>query len=239
MRKRPMLMFGMAVLLLTSIAGAVVAALKHEPGFYQRCAVPAGDARKKQSDEFLKQFFALLTRFLDGRGKWSFTFTEEQINSYFEEDFVRLHDADALAKLGVHAPRVHFDQDSMRLAFRYGSGFWSTVLTYEVKVWLAPKESNTLAVEIRQRKAGGLPIAAQSLLNDFKELARNKNIDVTWYRHQGNPVALLRFPISRSRPNAQLSRFGVTDGQLVIEGQSFDPSQPTTSDPHEASGGTP
>ncbi len=233
MRKRPMLLFGLTVLLLTGIAGGVVAALKHEPGFYQRCAIEAGEARKKQSEEFFQQFAKLINRVIDGRDKWAFTFTEEQINSYFEEDFVRLHDADALAKFGVHAPRVHFDNDTMRLAFRYGSGFWSTVLTYEVKVWLAPKEANTLAVEILQRKAGGVPIAAQSLLNDFKELARNKNIDVSWYRHEGNPVALLRFPNSRTRPNAQLLRFGVTDGKLVIEGQSFDPAQQTMTGPRE------
>ena len=225
MRKRPIFTLFLTLLLLVGIAGGVVAALKHEPGFYKRCAIEPGDARKQQSDLFFKQFTKLINRVIDGRGQWSFTFTEEQINSYFEEDFVRLHDAEALAKLGVHAPRVHFDKDTMRFAFRYGSGFWSTVLTYEVKICLVPKEVNTLAVEIRQRKAGGLPIAAQSLLNDFKELARNKNIDVSWYRHEGHPVALIRFPSSRNRPNAQLLGFQVVDGKLEIEGQSLEPQQ--------------
>jgi hypothetical protein len=229
MRKRPVLMLAFTVLLLLAAAVAIGAALKHVPSFYRNCAVEPGDARKKQSEECFAQFVQLLTRMADGRDKWSFTFTQDQINSYFEEDFVRLHDAEALARLGVHAPRAHFDRDSMRLAFRYGSGIWSTVLTYEVKVWLAPKEANTLAVEILHRKAGGVPIAAQALLNDLKELARNKNIDVNWYRHDGNPVALLRFPGNRSRPNAQLLRFGVADGKLVIEGQSFEPGPQATS----------
>jgi hypothetical protein len=116
----------------------------------------------------------------------------------------------------------------MRVAFRYGSGFWSTVLTYELRVWLVPTEVNTLAVEIVQRKAGGLPIAAQSLLSDFKELARAKNLDVTWYRQEGNPVAIIRLPTNRARPNAQLLRFDVVDGQLTIVGQSFEPTAQAT-----------
>lgn len=230
MGRRPVRIFVLTALLLTGAAGGVVAALKHEPSFYRRCSVEPGETRKKKSEECFQQFAQLVNRMIDGRGKWSFAFTQEQINSYFEEDFVRLRDAEALARLGVHAPRVQFDRDSMRLAFRYGSGLWSTVLTYEVKVWLAPKDANTLAVEILHRKAGGVPIAAQALLNDLKELARNKNIDVTWYRHEGNPVALLRFPGSRSRPHAQLLWFGVVDGKLVIDGQSFEPGQETMKD---------
>jgi hypothetical protein len=234
MRKKPIVFLTLTVLLLGGVAGVVVAALKHEPGFYRRCAIDAGADRTKQSDDFMKQFFALLNRVYDTRrGKWTFNFTQEQINSYFEEDFVRLKDSEALARLGIHAPRVHLEKDSMRVAFRYGSGFWSTVLTYEVKVWLVPSEANTLAVEILHRKAGGLPIAAQSLLNDFKELARNKNVDVSWYRNHGNPVAVIRFPSNRTRPNAQLSRFEVVNGQLTIEGQSYEPAQQNGPTPAE------
>lgn len=225
MRKKPILLLIVTVLLLGGIAGGVLAALRHEPGFYQRCAIEPGAERTKQSDDFMKQFFALLNRVYDTRrGEWTFKFTQEQINSYFEEDFVRLKDSEALAKLGIRAPRVQLEDNTMRVAFRYGSGFWSTVLTYEVRIWLVPTEANTLAVEILHRKAGGLPISAQSLLNDFKELARNKNIDVSWYRNEGNPVALIRFPSNRSRPNAQLLRFEVVNGQLTIEGKSYEPT---------------
>jgi hypothetical protein len=224
MRKKPILMLTVTALLLVGIVGGVVAALKHEPTFYRRVAVAAGEARQHQSKDLQKKFLKLVERVLEGRGKWSCSFTEQQINSYFEEDFVRLGDADALAKLSIRSPRVHMDRDTMRVAFRYGSGFWSSVLTYELRLWLVPTEINTLAVEIVQRKAGGLPIAAQSLLTDFKELARNKNLDVTWYRRDGNPVALIRFPNNRARTHAQLLRFEVADGQLMIDGQSFDPS---------------
>jgi len=226
MRKRPGLTVAISLLLLLGLAGGLVAALKHEPGFYRRNAVAAGELRVKQSQECFKQFFALGAQLVEGRGQWSFTFTQDQFNSYFEEDFVRLHDADAVAKIGIHEPRVSLENDTMRLAFRYGAGYWSTVFTYEVRVWLVPNEVNTLAVEILQRKAGGVPIAAQSLLNDLKELARNKNLDVTWYRHDSNPVAVIRLPSNRARPNAQLLRFEVADGQLIIEGRSVDAAVP-------------
>src|SRR5262245_65358182 len=94
MRKRPVRILVLTALLLTGAAVGLGAALKHEPGFYQQCAVEPGEARKKQSEEFFQQFANLINCVIDGRGKWSFTFTQEQINSYFEEDFVRLHDAD-------------------------------------------------------------------------------------------------------------------------------------------------
>jgi hypothetical protein len=224
MRKRPILMLSVTLLVLAGIGSALAAALKHEPGFYRRAAVDAGPERKVQSKEFQAKFVKLINRILDGKGKWSFAFDQEEINSFFEEDFVRLGEADALAKLGIQAPRVQLDDETVRIAFRYGSGFWSTVLTYELHVWLVPSEVNTLAVEIVQRKAGGLPIAAQSLLSDFKELARVKNLDVTWYRQEGNPVAIIRLPTNRTRPNAQLLRFDVADGQLTIVGESFEPT---------------
>jgi hypothetical protein len=222
MRKKSTLAVVISVAVLIGLAGGLVAALKHEPGFYRRNAVAPGDARVQQSKDCFKQFLALFERISEGRGKWISTFTQDQINSYFEEDFVRLHDAEAVAKIGIHEPRVGFENDTMRIAFRYGSGYWSTVFTYEVRVWLVPNEVNTLAVEILQRKAGGVPIAAQSLLNDLKELARNKNLDVSWYRHDSNPVAVIRLPNNRARPNAQLLRFEVADGRLIIEGQSVD-----------------
>jgi hypothetical protein len=38
-------------------------------------------------------------------------------------------------------------------------------------------------------------------------------------------VAVIRFPSHRTRQSAQLSRFEVVNGQLTIEGQSYEASQ--------------
>src|SRR5438046_1768157 len=145
MRKRPAVTVAISLLVLLGLAGGLVAALKHEPGFYRRNAIAAGDPRVKLSRDCFKKFVDLWGQLVEGRGTWAFTFTQDQINSYFEEDFVRLHDAEAVAKIGIHEPRVSLENDTMRLAFRYGAGYWSTVFTYEVRVWLVPNEVNTLA----------------------------------------------------------------------------------------------
>ncbi len=212
------------LLLLAGAAGAgLVLAVKHEPGFYESAAIAPSAERKERSTDFLKQFTKIANRFVDGQGKWSYTITQEEVNSYFEEDFVRLGDADALGKSGVVAPRIQFDDDHIRIAFRYGSGFWSTIVSYDLRVWLAPKDVNVLVIEILNRQIGGLPVASQTLLNELKELARRRNVDVTWYRNENNPIAVLRLPNSRSRHFAQVLGVEVTPGQLTIMGQCNEP----------------
>jgi hypothetical protein len=215
----------LALLVLGGVGGGLLAAIKHEPRFYRRCNLEPGPERKDRSKEFFKQFMGVVNRFVDGQGKWSYTIHEEDLNSYFEEDFVRLGDADALRKLGIAAPRVNFEEDRIRIAFRYGSGFWSTVLSYDLRIWLAPKDVNVLVLEITSRQVGGLPIASQTMLNELKELCRTRNLDVTWYRSDNNPVAVIRLPSNRARHFAQLLDIDVTAGALTISGQCNDPVQ--------------
>jgi hypothetical protein len=222
MRKRILSVIA-ALLILGGIGSALLAAIKHEPRFYRYASVEPGAERKERSKEFFKQFWQIANRFVDGQGKWSYTLHEEDINSYFEEDFVRLGDAEALRKLGIAEPRVSFQDDHIRIAFRYGNGFWSTVLSYELRIWLAPKDVNVVVVEILNRQVGGLPIASQTMLNELKELCRNKNLDVAWYRNDNNPVAVIRLPSNRARHFAQLLAIDVTLGQLTISGQCNEP----------------
>ena len=37
---------------------------------------------------------------------------------------------------GVHSPRVAIEGDRLKIGFKYGEGFWSTVVWVELKVWL-------------------------------------------------------------------------------------------------------
>ncbi len=115
------------------------------------------------------------------------------------------------------------DDGKLRLAFRYGTSPWSTILSYDVRLWLAPKDVNVVCVEILGRHAGALPIATQSFLNDIADLAGRHGIDVSWYRQNGNPVALIRFQADRSRPPAQLRHLDVKQGLISIGGLSQEP----------------
>ena len=214
----------LALVIVAVIGGILLLTIKHEPRFYSLATIAPGAERLQRSKQCVKQLFALSSRFVDGQGKWSYEFSEEDINSFFEEDFVRLGDAEALAKIGITSPRIRFEDDRIRLGFRYGNGFWSTVLSYDIRIWLAPQDVNVLVVEFLNRQIGGLPIASQTMLNEIKELSRNKNLDVSWFRSDdNNPVAVIRLPSSRARHFAQLLAIDVTAGRLTIGGQCNEP----------------
>lgn len=224
MRKRRMLWVGTLLFLLAAGGlGALALVLKHEPSYYRQARHAPGKERKDLSTAFSGRFIKLVNCLVDGgKEEWEITFSQAQVNSYLEEDFVRLGDAEALEKQGISEPRITFEDDHLRLGFRYGSGTWSTIVTYDLRLWLAPRDVNVMAVEILGRQAGGLPISAQGLLREITEMARRHNIEVTWYRHEGNPVALVRFQADRNRPSAQLRRLEVRHGTLTIGGRSLE-----------------
>lgn len=231
MRRNQILFILIALVAITIIGGvgAVGYLLKIEPDFYVNCTVPEGKDRKKMSAEFLGVFSQLAGYIADySREPWQVSFTQDQINSYFAEDFVRLGDAAHLQQQGISEPRVVFEKDRMRLAFRYGSSLWSTVFSFDVRTWLAPEEPNVVAVEFLGRNAGALPISAKSFLDQISDLAKRNKIELVWFRHNGNPVALLHLTTGRERPGAQLQQLRIENGKLSIGGLSIEPGQALT-----------
>ncbi|MBI3408410.1 MAG: hypothetical protein HY040_08640 [Planctomycetes bacterium] len=209
-----------------AVLGALLAfglLIKHEPSFYRRAAVGQGQDRVKLSNEFVGNMAKLHVFWKEGKGGWEIGFSEAQINSYFHEGFLRFGEAETLRKHGISEPCVSFEQDHFRLAFRYGTGLWSTVVSYDLKLWLAPKEMNVVMIEIQGHHAGGLPISSQSLLNEISEVARRSNLDVAWYRNNGNPVAMVRFLQEQARPSAKLTGLDTRPGLLVLKGNSNEP----------------
>lgn len=210
------------VLFLTGGTGSTLALLlRHEPGFYHRAAMPEGARRSKCSGEFVGELFRLSAGISDKR-QWDGRFGEEQINSYFQEDFLKEHPDDRPLPHGISDPRVAIEQNKIRVGFRYGTGVWSTVVSIDLRVWLVAKEANVVALEFQGMYAGALPISSQSLLENASETARRHDIDPTWYRHNGHPVLLLRFQAGRSRPTFQLQQLDLHPGMLYISGRSLD-----------------
>lgn len=109
-----------------------------------------------------------------------------------------------------------FDKDRLRLAFRYRNFFMTTIISLEMRIWLVPTETNMFAVEILNRRAGALPFPTQALLEEVSALARKRKIEVTWYRRQGHPVALLRVQSNSLRPTAKFQRFDLQPGKLTL-----------------------
>lgn len=224
-RKSLVLGAAVALLLVCGIGATFVVLLRHEPTFYARVTVAEGDHRQKLSKAFYVEVLGLIDGIVNKR-QWYAAFTEEQINSYFEEDFLQAPPEARFLPDSISEPRIALLPDKVRLAFRYSVGPWSSIVSLDLRVWLTPKEPNVVALELQGLHAGSLPFSTQSLLNAIDEVARQQHLRIIWYRHEGNPVALMRFQSNQYRQTFQLQRLELREGVLVVGGRSVD-SVPT------------
>jgi hypothetical protein len=222
-RKTIFLAAGIALAVLVVVGASLAVLVKHEPGFYRRGSLPPGPARKLSSQAFLLELAQLGDTLKVHTPRWLATFTEAQINSYFQEDFVRGTTRRDFFLKESTSPRVSIESDKVRLAFRYGAEPWSSVISIDLRVWLAKNEPNVVCLELQGLHAGALPISAQSMLDQVTEACQRKHIGVKWYRRDGNPVAMLRFQTDGPRPSVQLSKVELRQGMLVISGSCIQP----------------
>lgn len=227
MRRRRPLFLALALLLVlfALLGGGLLYAAKREPEFYARTPCPADwDTREKSAK--------LLTRIQEfkneirSKQEWGDMFTADELNCFFLENMGAGGGLGSMLPGKFHSPRVAIDGDRLRLGFKYGHGFWSSVVWVELRVWLVANKSNLLAVEVCDLRAGRLPIGSQSILDGISEAARDSNIEVTWYRHKANPVGLFRFYADQPQPASQILTFDVKDGKIIIAGKTLT-DQPT------------
>jgi predicted choloylglycine hydrolase len=210
---------GIVLFLACSVGTALILLLHYEPHHHRICATPPGEERVRSSQEFYKAFFDMLGG-MDGKGTWEGHFTDKQINSYLNEAFIHSGLSEKLLPEGISEPRVRFEEEGMRLSFRYRSRLINTVVSIKMSVWLPHGEPNVVALRLESIQAGLVPFTAQWLLERISDAARNNSIDVTWYRFQGHPVALLRFQADQARPTLQLRDVRFEPGRIVIQGGS-------------------
>jgi hypothetical protein len=209
------------LLLLGGLGLALVLLVRHELAWYTRAAVPPGPHRIINSEKFLAELGELTSPPPETESRWYAQFTDEQINSFFEEDMVRLGFDTRLLPEGVRQPRVAIEPGRLRLAFRYGRGAWSSVISIDLGIWMAAREQNTVVIEVEKFRAGALPISSQSILQEVTSAIRqnNSNVEVTWYRNPetGNPCAVVRFlTADPQRPNVLLDAVQLDQGKMTI-----------------------
>jgi hypothetical protein len=214
---------GGGILLL--VLGVLYLLVQHEPSFYHR-VLPAEQVRKQNAGAFITEsghLWAVVTRQMpQSDSRWHATFTEAQINSFFEE---HLKDSGIGGKMlpdNIRSPRVALEQDRVRLACRYGNGPFSTILSAEFRVWMAGKEPNVIVLELQGMHAGALPVAPQPFLEQLSDLIRGPNVDVTWYRHNGHPTAAIQFRGDKDRFGVVLRQLDVRPGVLTIVGRTLE-----------------
>jgi hypothetical protein len=224
-RKSLCLGTGILLLLAGTVAAALLLMMRHEPHFYRRAAVPPGPERVALSTSFLSKATTFFSS-VKGNPTWHETFSEEQVNSFCEEHFVRSEAKSLTLPQHITDPRVTFESDRIRLGFRYRVGRFSTVVSIDMRVWLAKEDPNVAALEIQGMRAGALPVSAQSILERLSDAAESNNVKLSWYRREGNPVAVLRFQSDQPRTTVLLENLDLQPGKIYIQGQSLEPGAP-------------
>lgn len=219
MRRRSVLTLLAIIIVLVGGAGATLAGMiRHVPGFYKDAAVANDAQRPIKSRECFQRSIELWNDIGNGL-PWEKEFVQDHLNSYFQEEDSR--SSAGLIELpdGIRDIRFAIDQNRGRIGFRYGTGWWSCVISVEFRVWLVAQKTNVVALELISFRAGALPLGTQALLDYITEAARQQNIDVTWYRNEGHPVALLQFQANQSRPNTLLRRLEMLPGRVIVAGR--------------------
>jgi len=221
MRRRLLTSVGLVLGFIALVLTGLVVAVKREPSFYTQADIAEGPLRESLSREATGQFARGRFALERDEPSWELELTAQQLNAYFQQDYFA-HGGDENLPDGLSAPRIKFEDGRMRFGIRYGRGLFSTVLSVEVKAWLVPGQTNVMALEFVSLKAGSLPLSPASLIDRFSEVVRRENIDITWYRNDGHPVAVMRFQADLTRPTLQFDRLELKDNSLTIAGRSVD-----------------
>jgi hypothetical protein len=226
-RRRQLLALIAATACLLSIVGAILyISAKHEPAFYRRGEIVSSALRRQLAEEFLRCSSEVYNLMANGK-PWALNITQDQINGYLQDEMSATGGLFSYPD-NVSDPRVEFDTDRIRIGFRYGVGTWSAIVSVDLRTWLVAKEPNTVALELCGLSVGGLPLGSHAMMEYVTDAAREWNADVTWYRNNAHPVALIRLQANQNRPTLQMKRFEITDGQAHIHGKPTVDAQPAT-----------
>jgi hypothetical protein len=218
MRRRSIIALIAILTGLAATTGTTLACmLHHTPAFYRDAAVADNENRANKSRECVQRSIELSNDIGNGL-PWEKEFIQEHINSYFQEEDHRSSARLIEMPEGVRDIRFAFDDDRGRIGFQYGSGWWSSIISVEFRFWLVAQKTNVVALELINFRAGAVPLGTQALLDFITESARQQNIDVSWYRYNGHPVALLQFQANQTRPNTLLRRLELKPGRVIVAG---------------------
>jgi hypothetical protein len=221
-RRKLFIMSGFAIITLACGLTALGAVVKHEPNFYQVAQGQSSDTRRKDALACMSKFTQMVKDREALSEQWSCKVSEVELNSFFQEMFAQQGEAENLRKFGISSPTVVLDKDEFRIGFRYDTGWFDSVISYRVKVWLVPKEPNVIAVEFLNARAGGLPITSQALMHQLCEAARKLEYKVTLYRHEGNAVAVVQLHPNEAHPKSLLTTLQIQREGVTIQGKTLE-----------------
>jgi hypothetical protein len=201
------------------VGGLLGVFLKQEPNFYLR-EISAGPSVDDQSTAINTLVRASnLQDAIFRSAEWGETFTADEWNAVLRENLTSRNDLSSKLFGELSDPRIAIEDDRLKIAFRYGEGFWSTVISMELRLWVVKDEPNTIAIEVVSLSAGAVPLNKQWPLDQLSEAARSQHAEITWYRNKGNPVGLCKLFVDRPQRDARLHGLKLEDGRITLYGR--------------------
>lgn len=194
---------------------------KQRPDFYERSLIANSDQRSLLSADFVNRYTNLTTGAEGSSKHWHEEFTTEQINSFLQHDYLSESGEYKKPPSGFHDVRIQVEDGMLRIGCRYKSGIGTTIVTLNAKMWLIEGETNLIAVELTNLRAGALPVPRQVLLDHISEAAAKSNFGVNWRHIDDNPVAILRFQADKEQPTIQIDRLEVRHGRIIVAGRTI------------------
>jgi hypothetical protein len=210
------------VLCVATVATVLGSLVKQEPEFYTRAAVAAPTPEDPVRAGELQTRVSELRKIVFTEPEWGATFTQDELNAFFREDPGTNNLMESRLG-GLSAPRVLMEGDRIHLAARYGSGFWSSVVSIELRAWVvAGDDPNLFGLELVSLKSGVLPLSKRWVTDLFTDLLTADNFaSVTWFRNGDRPVAICKWMPNQSRPSTLLQTITVSDGRIEIGGMNL------------------
>jgi len=165
------------------------------PEFYSR-AIRQLPADIEKASETLEQDVVQLQDAASKMGSWQAAFSEEQINSWFVQQFPK--EFPSVLPKGVQDPRIVIEDGKILAAAKYADKRINTVVSFEIRVELT-EQPNVLAVRIEKLRAGALPLPVQGFLRGISAEAAKGDIEVVWDTDESGPVALVTVPSEHPR----------------------------------------
>jgi hypothetical protein len=198
------------------VAGCAYSVLRHEPEFY-RAALHDGLSAEERR-EYARKFEQTTGRLIGEAGndeRWSQEFSEVAVNSWLADELPGKY-AELLPE-NVSAPRIKFEKDGLRIAFRTSRGPWSGIVSGRLNVWVP--SPNELAVQVQSLSAGLVPIPVDEFSGKLVEALGISGWRTEWKQSTGGDVLVVALDEAESaRAQPRLEAVELQSGRLRISG---------------------
>lgn len=153
-------------------------------------------------------------------GSWQATFSDDEINSWLIEQ-LPVKFPQLFAK-GASEPRIVIEEGRVLAAVRYKDRRVDTVVSCQLEVELT-EEPNMLALNVKQLRAGALPLPLSKFLRGISKEAAKGDIDIRWDETKRGPVALVTVPSEHPRYVSSpviVESVRLVEGSLILSGHT-------------------